>query len=63
MTTLVQFVPKWLRERLRKPAQPKQKTLSKKDRQVLPTLPNLRQSSTAFQDDQSPAGYRILWRL
>jgi hypothetical protein len=26
-------------------------------------LPNLKQSLTAFQDDDSPPGYRILWRL
>jgi len=63
MTTLVQYAPKWLRQRLKKPAQPKPKSVNKKERQVLPTLPKLKQSSTAFQDDDSPAGYRILWRL
>ena len=62
MTTLVQFVPKWLRQRLRKPAQPKPKTLSKKDRQVLPTLPKQGRSVIFSQDDR-PAGYRALWRL
>ena len=40
MTTIVQYVPKWLRVRLQKPAQSKSKTVSKKDRQVLPTLPS-----------------------
>ena len=30
MNTLVQFVPKWLQDRLRKPAQPKTKALSKR---------------------------------
>ena len=62
MTTLVQFAPKWLRSRLRKPAQPTSKTVGKKDRQILPTLPNPRRSGTASQDDQSPAGNRIMWR-
>ena len=62
MTTLVQYVPKWLRQRLRKPAQPKPKTLSKKDRQVLPTLPK-QSRSVIFSQDDSPAGYRVLWRL
>jgi len=62
MTTLVQFTPKWLRNRLRKPAQPKSRTVSKKDRQVLPTLPK-QDRSVIFCQDDSPAGYRVLWRL
>ena len=62
MTTIVQFVPKWLRARLQKPTQPKSKTVSKKDRQVLPTLPN-QTRSVAFSQDDSPAGYRVLWRM
>ena len=62
MTTIVQYLP-WLRSRRQKAAPQKPKPVNKKDRQVLPTLPNLKQSSTAFQDDDSPAGYRILWRL
>jgi len=63
MTTIVQYLPQWLRSRLPKNAPPKPKPVNKKDRQVLPTLPNWRQSSKAFQDDDSPPGYRILWRL
>jgi hypothetical protein len=62
MTTIVQFVPKWLRARLQKPAQPKSKTFSKKDRQVLPTLPKQSCSVIFSQDDRS-GGYRLLWRL
>jgi hypothetical protein len=62
MTTIVQFVPKWLRVRLQKPPQPRSKTLSKKDRQVLPTLPKQSRSVTFSQGD-SPAGYRVLWKL
>ena len=62
MTTIVQYVPSWLRVRLQKPTQPKPKTVSKKDRQVLPTLPKKRHSLIFSQDD-SPAGYRVLWRL
>ena len=62
MTTIVQYVPKWLRARLPKPAQPKSKTVSKKDRQVLPTLPR-QTRSVIFSQDDSPAGYRVLWRL
>ena len=62
MTTIVQFVPKWLRLRLQKPTQPKPKTVSKKDRQVLPTLSN-QTRSVIFSQDDSPAGYRVLWKL
>jgi len=62
MTTIVQFVPKWLRLRLQKPAQSKSRTVSKKDRQVLPTLSN-QTRSVIFSQDDSPAGYRVLWRL
>jgi len=62
MTTIVQYVPKWLRVRLQKPTPPKPKTISKKDRQVLPTLTN-QTPSVILSEDDSPAGYRALWRL
>jgi hypothetical protein len=42
MTTIVQYLPKWLRVQLQKLVQPKIKTVSKKDRQVLPIVPNKR---------------------
>jgi hypothetical protein len=60
--TIAQYLPKWLRTKLQKPAPQKLKTLSKKDRQVLPTLPK-RPRSVIFSQDDSPAGYRVLWRL
>ena len=63
MTTIVQYIPKWLRVRVRKPTQPRSRPVNKKDRQVLPTLPNPKRSSTAFQDDERAAIFRILWRL
>jgi len=59
MTTIVQFVPKWLRVRLKKSAQPKSKTLNKKDRQVLPTLPNANRPSILFSDGERPAGHQL----
>jgi len=62
MTTIVQYVPKWLRVRLQKPTPPKSRTISKKDRQVLPTLPKQSRSAIFSQDD-SPPGYRVLWRM
>ena len=63
--TIVQYIPQWLRPRLQKPAPapPQAKTLSKKDWQVLPTLPTRKRPPIRFQDDDSPAGYRIQWRL
>jgi len=62
MTTIVQFVPKWLRARLQQPAPQKPTIINKKKRQLLPTLPNQTRSAIFSQDD-SPAGYRVLWRL
>jgi hypothetical protein len=59
MTTVVQFVPKWLRVRLQKPAQPKSKTLNKKDRQVLPTLPNANRPSILFSAGERPPGHQL----
>jgi len=60
MKTIVQSIPQWLRVRIQKPPQPKLKALGKKDRQVLPTLPNQSQPRTIAQDE-SPPGYRVLW--
>jgi len=60
--TIVQYLPQWLRNRFSKPAPPKPTTANKKDRQVLPTLPN-QTRSVIFSQDDSPAGYRVLWRL
>jgi hypothetical protein len=62
MTTLVQYVPKWLRSRLQKPAPQKPKIINKKDRQVLPTLPKQTRSVLFSQKDPS-GGLRLLWRL
>ena len=58
----VQYLPQWLRNRLQKPALPRPTTASKKDRQVLPTLPK-QSRPVIFSQDDSPAGYRVLWRL
>jgi hypothetical protein len=62
MTTINQFVPKWLRARLHKPPPQKPTIINKKKRQLLPTLPNQTRSAIFSQDD-SPSGYRLLWRL
>jgi len=62
MTTIVQFVPKWLRARLQKSTTQKPTIVNKKKRQPLPTLPK-QSRSVIFSQDDSPAGYRVLWRL
>jgi hypothetical protein len=63
MTTIVRFLPQWLRGRSQKSASQSLKSISKKDRQVLPTLPQQSRPPIPWQDDNSPAGFRILWRL
>lgn len=45
--TKTQYLPRWLQGRLSKPAPQKVTKLSKKDWQVLPTQPDLNQSSTS----------------
>jgi hypothetical protein len=60
--TIAQYLPQWLRSRSPKPAPRKLKTGTKKDRQVLPTLPK-QTHSVIFSQDSSPVGYRVLWRL
>ena len=62
MTTIVQYVPKWLRARLQKPTPQKPITANKKKRQLLPTLPS-QTRSVIFSQDDSPAGYRVLWKM
>ena len=62
MTTIIEFVPKWLRARLQKPAPQKPVIVNKKKRQLLPTLPS-QTRSVIFSQDDSPAGYRVLWRM
>ena len=63
MTTIVQFIPQWLRSRWQLDAAPQLKIRNKKDRQVLPTLPKQKRPPIPWQNDSSPAGYRVLWRL
>ena len=53
------LLPKWLRVRLQKPAQPKSKTLNKKDRQILPTLPNANRPSILLAADEKQAGHQL----
>jgi hypothetical protein len=61
--TIAQYLPQWLRSRWQKPAPHKARILSKKDRQILPTLPKPQHPATRFQDDASFPENRFYWRL
>ena len=61
--TINQYLPQWLRGRLEKPVPQKIKPVNKKERQLLPTLPNVERPTVRLQDDDSPPGYRVVWRL
>jgi hypothetical protein len=61
--TIAQYLPQWLRNRLQKPPPQKLETVSKKDLQVLPTLPNPKRPPIPLQDDDSAARFRIYWRM
>lgn len=63
MITLIPFIPQWLRRWRPKPVPPKSKIITKKDRQVLPTLPETTRPPKSWQEDTSPAGFRIQWRF
>ena len=57
--TMTQYLPTWLRSRFRKPAPLEVTRLSKKDRQVLPTLPNAKRPSILFENGEKPPGHKF----
>jgi hypothetical protein len=61
--TITQYVPQWLRVRFQKPAPQKAQPINKKEKQILPTLPKAPSPPVKLQDDDSPPGFRIQWRL
>jgi hypothetical protein len=61
--TIAQYLPQWLWSRWQKPAPQKARILSKKDWQILPTLPRPQRPATRFEDDAGPPGYPIYWRM
>ena len=61
--TFAPYIPRWLRNRLHKPAPQKLKTVAKKDRQVLPVLLKPKGPPTLWQDDAGEARFRIYWRM
>lgn len=60
--TITKYFPQWLRRGWKKPAPAAARVLSKKDRQILPTVQHNGRPIGRLQDDDSPAGYRVLWR-
>ncbi len=61
--TIAQYLPQWLRSRLLKPAPPKARRLSKKDRQALPTLPTAAAPLVRPQDEEAALRFRVYWRM
>src|SRR5262249_22066465 len=49
--TLTQYLPQWLRRRPQITARPRTTTITKKDRQILPTLPQNARPPARLQDD------------
>jgi hypothetical protein len=60
---IAQYLPPWLRSRWRTSAQPKVRILSKKDRQILPTVPEPPPPPKQFDDDGAPLRFRVYWRM
>ena len=61
--TIAPYIPQWLQNRLHKPAPQKLKTVAKKDRQVLPKLPQAKSPPSLWQEDEIAARFRIYWRM
>ena len=61
--TIAQYIPQWLRSWLHKSAPQKAKIVSKKDRQVLPTVPKAGRRSSQLDDDGAPLRFRVYWRM
>ena len=60
--TIAQCLSRWLRRKPPDTAFRKARPITKKDRQILPTLPPKAQPPARLQDDDSPPGFRIYWR-
>jgi hypothetical protein len=56
-------LPKWLARKFARPKPQAAIRAEMKMRQVLPTLSKSKQGPSRLQDDASPPGYRIQWRL
>jgi hypothetical protein len=61
--TIAQYLPRWLRNRFQKPGSQNARIPSKKDRQILPTVPKPQPPPSPPQDDDGPLRFRIYWRM
>jgi len=61
--TITNYLPQWLARRLTVLRRRRVANAGMKKRQALPTLPKTERANHRFQDDDSPAGHRIQWRL
>ena len=61
--TIAQYLPQWLQSWLHKSAPQKGIVASKKDRQVLPTVPKAQTRSSQLADDGTPLRFRVYWRM
>ncbi|HEY4416117.1 MAG TPA: hypothetical protein VGO57_10525 [Verrucomicrobiae bacterium] len=57
------LIPKWLAQRFARPKPSPVLRANLKQRQILPALPKNHQGVGRFQDDDSPPGRRLQWRL
>jgi len=60
--TLNFLLPAWLMRKFIRAGPAVATRPALKQRQLLPTLPLKRATNVSFQDDNSPAGYRLQWR-
>jgi len=62
---IAQYLTQWLRNKNQKPTPAPQNigTVSKKDRQILPTVQKWRRPAIRIQDDDRTHGYWLLWRI
>ena len=61
--TIAQYLPQWLQSGQHKSAPQKGKVASKKDRQVLPTVPKAQTRSSQLDDDGAPLRFGVYWRM
>jgi hypothetical protein len=61
--TIAQYLPRWLRARLQKPAPQRASAAKKKARQVLPTVPKPPCPPHTADYDEAALRFRIYWRM
>jgi len=57
------FLPRWLRNRLRKNVPKAEEVISEKNQEIIPAVTKPERSENRAQDDNSHLAYRFFWRL